>query len=311
MKEQILFSIDTPYRQPLPVKGWLFGNESKKSLAIVGALRGNEVQQMFICSRLIQRLKQLEDRIRPDAGILIVPCANQFSMNVGKRFWAADNTDINRMFPGYNEGETTQRIADRIFRAVQGFSYGIQLATIYLPGLCTPNVRIMHTGYEEPLEGLDFGLPYVAIRDPQPYDTTTLNYNWQIWNTHAFSLYASAKEEVSEESAEQMVNSILHFMACKGMLDVDIQPLCEHPRVFRESSLKNILNSCGGLMLKRRKLGEHVCAGDVLAEIMDPMEGSLLEALTAPCDGVVFYYHGANLIAGHEVACRILRDDSV
>ena len=32
-------------------------------------------------------------------------------MNIGKRFWSADNTDINRMFPGYNLGETTQRIA--------------------------------------------------------------------------------------------------------------------------------------------------------------------------------------------------------
>ena len=32
----------------------------------------------------------------------------------------------------------------------------------------------------------DFGLPYAFIRTPRPYDTTTLNYNWQIWETKAF-----------------------------------------------------------------------------------------------------------------------------
>ena len=28
-----------------------------------------------------------------------------------------------------------------------------------------------------------FGLPYVVLRKVRPYDTTTLNYNWKIWET--------------------------------------------------------------------------------------------------------------------------------
>ncbi len=43
--------------------------------------------------------------------ILILPSINLYSMNIQKRFWSTDNTDINRMFPGYCLGETTQRIA--------------------------------------------------------------------------------------------------------------------------------------------------------------------------------------------------------
>ena len=37
-------------------------------------------------------------------------------MNVGKRFFPVDNTDINRMFPGYDKGETTQRLADGVLQ---------------------------------------------------------------------------------------------------------------------------------------------------------------------------------------------------
>ena len=145
MREEVLFTVDTPYRHSLPVKGWRFGDPEKKSLAVMGALRGNEVQQMYICAQLIQTLEKLErdGLLSPDCGILVVPCANQFSMNVGRRFWAADNTDINRMFPGYDQGETTQRIAAHIFAAIQGYAYGVHLTSFYLPGDLLPHVRIM------------------------------------------------------------------------------------------------------------------------------------------------------------------------
>ena len=43
MREEVLFTLDTPYRQPLSVKGWRFGNPERKSLAVVGALRGNGI----------------------------------------------------------------------------------------------------------------------------------------------------------------------------------------------------------------------------------------------------------------------------
>lgn len=40
-------------------------------------------------------------------------------MNIKKRFWPTDNTDINRMFPGYDLGETTQRIAAGVFEVIK------------------------------------------------------------------------------------------------------------------------------------------------------------------------------------------------
>ena len=59
--------VDTPYRQPLPVKAWLLGNPERKSLAVMGALRGNEIQQMYICGKLIQALERLERQNLLDA----------------------------------------------------------------------------------------------------------------------------------------------------------------------------------------------------------------------------------------------------
>ena len=47
MKEQVIFELGSVYREPMQVKGFSFG-EGEKSMCIVGATRGNEVQQVYL-----------------------------------------------------------------------------------------------------------------------------------------------------------------------------------------------------------------------------------------------------------------------
>lgn len=47
-----------------------------------------------------------------------------------------------------------------------------------------------------------FGLPYVSVSEPAPLDTTLLNYNWQNWNTKAFSLYGGEITELKAFSVK-------------------------------------------------------------------------------------------------------------
>ena len=112
MKKKLIYSMKSPYREELKVWGYHFGKE-EPSACIVGSMRGNEIQQMYVCSQLIRRLHELEQKggIVSDNGILVIPAVNYYAENIGKRFWPADNRDINRMFPGNHAGETTERIA--------------------------------------------------------------------------------------------------------------------------------------------------------------------------------------------------------
>ena len=61
-------------------------------------MRGNEYQQLYICAKLIEQLKELEQKgaIVAENEILVIPSINSNSMNVGKRFWVTDNSVINR-----------------------------------------------------------------------------------------------------------------------------------------------------------------------------------------------------------------------
>ena len=59
MKETVILRTSNIYRDDFRLRAFTFG-EGEKALCIVGSSRGNEYQQIFMCSRVLQRLKKLE-----------------------------------------------------------------------------------------------------------------------------------------------------------------------------------------------------------------------------------------------------------
>jgi len=310
MDKDIIYSIKSPYRQSLDITGYIFGS-GEKSCCIVGALRGNEIQQMAICAQLVDTLKRLEEKggIAKNKSIMIIPCANYYSMNIGKRFWTMDNTDINRMFPGYDSGETTQRIADGLFKSIKNYAYGIQMASFYQEGEFLPHVKVMDTtgGKQETYDSLsDFGLPYGLIRKPSPYDTTTLNYNWQVWGCEAFSLFATYTEHIGGQSTQTAVNAALRFLIARGILKWSLHP-GSHTRILSEDTILRISTHSAGILKKYAAVGDEVKEGGLLCEIVHPLEGHTIDRIVSPIDGTVFFSYNKQLVMEHTDIFNILR----
>ena len=57
MKKEIIYSLKGIYREDYQIEGYRFGG-GEKSACIVGALRGNEIQQLYVRS-LLRHLKSL------------------------------------------------------------------------------------------------------------------------------------------------------------------------------------------------------------------------------------------------------------
>lgn len=326
MHQVKLFELETPYRETLAIKGTAFGPEdAPESLAVVGALRGNEIQQAYICARLVQRLKQLEENglVTGQVKILVIPVVNSFSMNIAHRFWPMDSTDINRMFPGYDQGETTQRIAAGLFERIQHATYGIQMASYYLPGNFEPHVRVTNAKALDPerLRNLArmFGFRYALVKEPSPFDTTTLNYNWQVWNTYACSVYASATSHINEPAADFVLARILQFMEGIGAIAPDLKnaagPTGSTPAFVtqwaREEDLVNVRTRRAGFFRPVVRVAQTVQRGDVLAEILDTDDCTVREVLTSPVSGTVFFIHESELINGETIAFKVLHSSEV
>ncbi len=306
MRKELIFSLGNAYRDDLNIYGYHFG-EGEPSACVIGSMRGNEVQQMYVCSQIVRSLKELEERGAFVTGreVLVIPSVNHSAMNTGKRFWPVDNTDINRMFPGYELGETTQRIAAGIFKVAQKYQYGIQFTSFYMQGDFVPHVRMMETGFQNPGLAKLFGLPYVVLRKPRPVDTGTLNYNWQIWNTSAFSVYTNATDRVDERSARQAVASVLRFLTRKGIVRYT-----SHSgfiaSVIREEELMNVETDAAGIYRKAAEPGREVRAGELLAEVIDPQEGEVISRILSPADGIVFFTHAQPLVMEGTIVFKIV-----
>lgn len=307
MIKEILYEMPSPYREPMQVAGYRFG-KGDKAVCIVGSMRGNEIQQLYICSQLVNTLQNLEKRGMLVKGneILIIPSVNHFSMNIGKRFWAMDNSDVNRMFPGYSEGETTQRIAAGVFDRVQGYRFGIQFPSFYMPGDFIPHVRMMDTGFQSTSLANLFGLPYVLIRKPRPYDTGTLNYNWQVWDTNAFSVYTKETDHIDESSAHLAMVSVLRFLSRMGIIKYN----CHSgfiASIIHDEELQSIQCPCAGIFQPLKKTGDNVLFGEEMANIIHPLEGHVIGHIYSPCDGIVFFSHCSPLITEQTTAFRIIK----
>ena len=277
-------------------KNRLQQGDSPKRVCIVTGTHGDELEGQYVCFRLNQIIRAQLERL--NGTVEIYPALNPLGIDSITRGIPTFDLNMNRIFPGDPQGAMPEQI--------KGYTYGIQLASFYISGDFVPHVRLMRTGYEDTEGAKLFGMPYITLRQPLPFDTTLLNYNWQIWETQAFSLYTHETERVDPADARQAVDAILRFLAAQGLSRQKVLAPAVPPVLFREGELHSVISAAGGLLLPVRWPGDRVRPGDVLGEIVDPCTCTVLETLRVDCSGQVFFLHHAQLISGHEVAFRIL-----
>ncbi len=308
MNKESIYSMNTAYRGEYTIWGYQFGS-GDKAACIVGSMRGNEFQQLYICSLLSKKLSELENRGAIVSGkqILLIPSLNYSSFNVGKKYWITDNSDINRSFPGNASGQATSRIAAAVMDKVTGYSYGIQFASFYMEGVFVPHVRMIETGKQSNSLANQFGLPYVLTSVPRAYDKATLNYNWQMRGTEAFSVYSKYTERIDEESAKQAVSSVLRFLTRMGIIRYN----CHAgyiSTILDEEELLNIKSEKSGGFFRRLVYpGDEVVRGDIIAHIVNPMTGENTAEIYAPTDGIIFFCQDTPMIYQNSVLFKMIR----
>ena len=182
----------------------------------------------------------------------------------------------------------------------------IHFASFYLPGDFVPHIRVMNTGYQTASLGNLFGLPYVVMRKPTPIDTTTLNYNWQIWETNAFSIYTKETDEVDEQSAQEAVAAVLRYLSRVGLLRYH----CHSgylSTVVQENEMANVLTPAGGIFRRFVEPGQEVEYGQKTGVILDPFTAEVEAEITCPTSGVVFFALKKPLTTEHEIAFKVIR----
>lgn len=306
MKRFDIVTLESPNRAPLRIEGFLFGEENTKapSIAIIGAMSGDHVNQLYVASGLVEYLRTKEEEGKIIGKILVIPAVNAYALNMGEKNWPLDKTDLNMMFPGYHQGETTQRIAARLFDTLKGYDYGIILEGRRDQGMCLPYVKLIQSGYEDLECAQDVGISFIHYRPYNPIETAMLQYNWQLWGTKSFSIVFGKNGSIDQGDSDEVHTALVRFFSKRGLLD----------RTVFEGRKSNIIDphkmtllkaSRAGIFISKVRCGTYVDKGEKLGKIIDALSGQRREDILSPCEGIVTCQYSHPLIFQNSIAFRI------
>ncbi len=308
MKKIEILRIESLSRAPLVIEGYLFEGSDPKapSLAIVGAMDGDAILPLYCSAGIVDFLKNGIDKDKIKGNILVIPSINHYALNISERFWPLDKTDLNMMFPGYDQGETTQRIAQKVFAAIQGYTYGINLERRRDPSNCLPHIKLFKSGYED-LEGAKkFGFKIIHHSVVRSIDTVTLQYNWQLWETKAYSIVCPVDNLVDDNISNQIHQAMLRFMDRSGVIEHKVFNAYESS-VITKSNLKVVKAKKSGIFIPKEIVGNYVTKGQVIGRIIDSLQGNVINEVIASCDGMITCCFSNSLILENAVAFRIAK----
>lgn len=308
MKKIEILKLTSLSRAPMIVEGYLFegSDPDAPSVAVVGAMEGNTILPLYSASKLVDFLRNTLTEKKILGDILVVPSVNHYALNINERFWPLDKTDINMMFPGYDKGETTQRIAHKLFSVLQGYDLGIILETRSDLATCLPYVKLYKTGNEDLASARSLGLKIIHHREPESIETVSLQYNWQLWGTKACSIVCPHETLIDMDSGSMILDSLINFLSHNKIIDYETFSGFDSTVVTRKR-IEIMQSPHSGIFIPTKKPGCPVAKDDTVGKIFHSLEGELIHRFVAPCDGLITCCYKYSLIVENAVAFRIAR----
>jgi len=99
---------------------------------------------------------------------------------------------------------------------------------------------------------------------------------------------------------------MIRFLCKKGIVDL---PIFESSRgnIITNDTIEVIKSGSAGLFDSLVPIGENVVHGQPLARIYHSLDGSLLQTIIAPCDGIISCRYDYPLIFQNAIAFRVIR----
>lgn len=285
----------------------LHGTRPGPVLAVTAAIHGNELNGIGIIHRLSfgsDHLPGTADDIvnltELKGTLLLLPVVNIEGFLRGERE-TPDGRDLNRSFPGSENGSQAHRIADLLFKKVIGrANYLVDIHTAALTRLNVPHIRANLDLEECRLMARSFGTKIVMHSKGIE---GTLRKTATEAGVPSILLETGSSSSFQKENIDQGVEGILGLMGGIGMLDKEaVKPSW---RVFVRSS-RWVRCDTGGLLHLEVKGRTLVKEGDTIALVTDPL-GSNVSKVVAPHTGLVVGYSTTPLVRSGDPVAHLVK----
>ncbi|MCW8128130.1 succinylglutamate desuccinylase/aspartoacylase family protein [Microbulbifer halophilus] len=283
---------DTEMAIPVYVKR---GKKPGPTLFVSAAIHGDELNGIEIISRLIR-----SRALRSLRGTLIaVPIVNVYGVLEQSRY-LPDRRDLNRSFPGSAKGSLAARMA-HVFQTeiLSKCEYGIDLHTGAIHRSNLPQIRANLDDDETLSMAGAFGVPVLlnaTLRDG------SLRAAAADLGVRILLYEAGEALRFDEFCIRAGVRGTLNVLRHLKMLPQSRRKQGYEPYVARRSGWLRAGDS--GIVNHKKRLGDHVKKGDLLATIADPF-GHELDQVLCNADGIIIGRQNIPLVQEGEAMFHI------
>ncbi len=276
----------------------------ERRISIVTGTHGDELEGQYVCYELQRRIRERAEFLQ---GIVdVYPALNPLGIDSITRGIPAFDLDMNRIFPGSQDGSMPEYIASKIIEDLSGSDVVIDIhaSNIFLREI--PQVRI-NTLSRDPL--VDYAkclnIDYIWIHGAATVLESTLAYSLNSIGTPTLVVEMGVGMRITKDFGDQLAEGIFVLMKKLGIWNGPvIEP--KKPIISEDGKVFFINAGRSGVFLPAVDHWMNVNKGDRIGDIINPLTGELCERITAETDGVVFTLREYPIVSQGSLIARIL-----
>lgn len=284
------------------------GKQNGKRICVVTGIHGDELEGQYVCFLIGKRLREEAEKL--NGTVDIYPAMNPLGIDSITRGIPAFDLDMNRVFPGSDDGSMVEWSASKIIEDLKGADLVIDIhaSNIFLTEL--PQVRInkLHKETLVPLAKA-LNIDFIWVHESSTVLKSTLAYSLNSVGTPTLVVEMGVGMRITKAYGEMLTDGIFNLMREMGIWTGKVSRRETETIVADEGDEILFLNSPkAGLFIQTAKLGDRLEKGAEVGILTDPLRGEIIKRVKAPETGLLFTIREYPIVNEGSLIARMLRE---
>ena len=287
---QEVVSVDLPVHERLVIKKNRLEPENmtgkEKRISIVTGTHGDELDGQYICYEIIKKIQMYPEKLK---GIVdIYPDVNPLGIDMGSRGIPMFDLDMNRVFPGDNNGAVADYTADGLIDDIIGsdFCLDIHSSNIFLKEM--PQLRMTEENKDKLLPyAKKLNADFIWIYSSKTVLDATLAYSLNNMGVPTLVAEMGVGHRINNEYCQQLIEGIFNLMTELEVWD-DAPVNVRNSIVSTEGQVSFISAAGSGIFVSSINSMGTIGMGTHIGDIIEPITGKVIQRIESPTDGIIF-----------------------
>ena len=287
---QEVVSVDLPVHERLVIKKNRLEPENmtgkEKRISIVTGTHGDELDGQYICYEIIKKIQMYPEKLK---GIVdIYPDVNPLGIDMGSRGIPMFDLDMNRVFPGDNNGAVAEYTAAGLIDDIIGsdFCLDIHSSNIFLKDM--PQLRMTEENKDKLLPyAKKLNADFIWIYSSKTVLDATLAYSLNNMGVPTLVAEMGVGHRINNEYCQQLIEGIFNLMTELEVWD-DAPVNVRNSIVSTEGQVSFISAAGSGIFVSSINSMGTIGMGTHIGDIIEPITGKVIQRIESPTDGIIF-----------------------